>query len=48
MPEKTEDLLQLDEIDEDSLALALPKIVKVYEKSKNGEVGNMEMVSFYN
>ena len=42
--EKTEDLLSWDDIDEECMALALPKIMKVYEKSKDGEVGNVKLV----
>ena len=44
--EKTENLLEWDDIDEECMALALPKIVKVYEKSKDGEVGSVELICF--
>ena len=34
-----ENLLKYDDIDEETIGLALPKIVKMYEKAKDGEVG---------
>lgn len=44
--EKTENLLKWDDIDEKCMTDALPKIVKVYEKSKDGEVGKGELICF--
>ena len=36
---KNEDILKLEDITNETLDIALPKIVKIFEKATNGQVG---------
>ena len=44
MSDEGKTLLKNEDIDEDAIFMILPKIIKIYQKAKDGEVSNCDSV----